>query len=244
MKRARLYRQISTRHLPRRKTAARTAPHHGIGDLRLGDPATGEELGITPPLSSASSSTTGTAGCAAAARGSPSSWPAARRRVRWHRRRDPDHRRVTRRQRQAAGHRTPSAVRPSARAGVHGPAAPGIAVLVHGLGVGDVLSPDGLILTNAHVAEPQAPGLAVAIGEPRSQLEQDPPYLTVELTTGPGVAGQGQRTGRGRSPSTATSTWPSCRSTPRATAPPSTPRPCTCRTSPSGTTPRSSSTRR
>jgi putative serine protease PepD len=54
-----------------------------------------------------------------------------------------------------------------------------------GWGSGTIISPDGLILTNAHVAEPQAAGLAVAIGEPGSQLEQDPPYLTVELTTGP-----------------------------------------------------------
>ena len=68
----------------------------------------------------------------------------------------------------------------------HRPAAAGFAVLIHlGWGSGTIISPDGLILTNAHVAQPQAPGLAVALGEPGSQLEQNPPYLTVELTTGP-----------------------------------------------------------
>jgi putative serine protease PepD len=54
-----------------------------------------------------------------------------------------------------------------------------------GWGSGDVIAPTGLILTNAHIAEPQASGLAVAVGEPGSQMEPNPPYLTVELTAGP-----------------------------------------------------------
>jgi S1-C subfamily serine protease len=54
-----------------------------------------------------------------------------------------------------------------------------------GWGSGTIIAPDGLILTNAHVAEPQAAGLAVALGEPGTQLDPNPDYLTVELTTGP-----------------------------------------------------------
>jgi putative serine protease PepD len=52
-------------------------------------------------------------------------------------------------------------------------------------GSGTLISPTGLILTNTHVAQPDAPGLAVAYVTPTVQPEADPPYLTVEMTTGP-----------------------------------------------------------
>jgi putative serine protease PepD len=52
-----------------------------------------------------------------------------------------------------------------------------------GSGSGTLLSPTGMILTNAHVAQPQAPGLAVALGQ--AQPGTNPPFLTVEMTTGP-----------------------------------------------------------
>jgi putative serine protease PepD len=156
--------------------------------LRLGDPATGDELGITPPLSSAQLE---------------------------HNR---DRRLLRRRVRLAAvtvgvavvaggvaaGVLTGvgSSTTPAKQAATTSSAAPSTPVLAHaeaatvrllqgspsshtGWGSGTIISPDGLILTNAHVAEPQAAGLAVALGQPGSQLEQNPPYLTVELTTGP-----------------------------------------------------------
>ncbi len=153
--------------------------------LRLGDPATGEELGITPPLSS----------------------------TELEHNRDRRLRRGRARMAVivAAGAAVSGGIAAVILTTVGSPSASGrppqgstlpVSALQHaeastvrllqgsqssytGWGSGTIISPDGLILTNAHVAEPQAPGLAVAIGEPGSQLEQDPPYLTVELTTGP-----------------------------------------------------------
>ncbi|HEY6791827.1 MAG TPA: trypsin-like peptidase domain-containing protein, partial [Trebonia sp.] len=154
--------------------------------LRLGDPATGEELGITPPLTSteidrnrerrvlrgrfrmiaAAVVIVGAAAALAAffltgtgnSASSQSPTPLA------------------------GG--TPETVLAHAEAATVR-LLQGSPASYTGWGSGDILTPTGLILTNAHVADPQAPGLAVAIGEPGSQLEPDPPYLTVELTTGP-----------------------------------------------------------
>jgi putative serine protease PepD len=154
--------------------------------LRLGDPATGEELGITPPLTSTEIDRnrerrvlrgrvrTIAAGVVAVAAVAAL----------------------------AAFFLTGTGKSPSSQSGA--PLAGGTpeAALAHaetatvrllqgspasytGWGSGDILTPTGLILTNAHVAEPHAPGLAVAIGEPGSRLDPNPPYLTVELTTGP-----------------------------------------------------------
>jgi putative serine protease PepD len=149
--------------------------------LRLGDPATGEELGITPPLSSTQ---------------------IAR-----------NHGRRIRGGRMRRGALVGVAVAAVAGLATYGffalrPAGGGLggavppSVLQHAeaasvrllmgspesatsSGSGTLISPTGLILTNRHVAEPQAPGSAVDMGHPRSQLESNPPYLTVEMTTGP-----------------------------------------------------------
>jgi putative serine protease PepD len=147
--------------------------------LRLGDPATGEELGITPPLSSTQIAHNhgrrilggrlrrgALAGVALAA---------------------------------AAGLATFGffALRPASSA-LNGDLR--TSVLRHaesatvrllmgsqadytGSGSGTLISSTGLILTNAHVAQPRAPGLAVALGQ--ALTEPNPSYLTVEMTTGP-----------------------------------------------------------
>jgi putative serine protease PepD len=155
--------------------------------LRLGDPATGEELGITPPLSStqleknrsrrarggrvrvgvlATAAIAIAAGLAAviavnAGNGSSSGPPASL----------------------LAGGLPVSVLRHAEASTVR--LLLGSPSSFTGWGSGTLISPTGLILTNAHVAEPQAPGAAVAEGIPASQLDPDPPYLTVELTTGP-----------------------------------------------------------
>ena len=151
--------------------------------LRLGDPATGEELGITPPLSStqlarnrgrrllagrvrvgaaAAAAVVVVAGLAAVA---------------------------------TAVTRSPTPARAGATLSdglpvtvLHKAEAAIVRLLIGsrssytGWGSGTLISPTGLILTNAHVAEPEAPGEAVAAGV--AQLGADPRYLTVELTTG------------------------------------------------------------
>jgi putative serine protease PepD len=156
--------------------------------LRLGDPATGEELGITPPLTSSQLA------------------------------RNQGRRILGSRVRQGAlvtvviavaaglaaviiaSVRTAAPASSAPRSTLSGGLQP--SMLQHaeaatvrlllgspanytGWGSGTLISSTGLILTNAHVAKPQAPGAAVAEGLPISQLGADPPFLTVELTTGP-----------------------------------------------------------
>jgi putative serine protease PepD len=153
--------------------------------LRLGDPATGEELGITPPLSSTELAHNrdrrvwrGRLRLAAIAAGGVA---------------------VAGGVAAALLLTVGTTATPKQTATTAGSAS---SVLQHaeastvrllmgskssytGWGSGTIIASDGLILTNAHVAEPQAAGLAVAIGEPGSQLDPNPDYLTVELTTGP-----------------------------------------------------------
>ena len=156
--------------------------------LRLGDPATGEELGITPPLSSsqlarnqsrrvlsgrmrrgalAAAVVAIVAGLAAFIIVSVQTTPPASRAPAG----------------TLSGGLQPSVLRHAEAATVR--LLLGSRSDYTGWGSGTLISPTGLILTNAHVAEPQAPGAAVAVGLPASQLGADPPFLTLELTTGP-----------------------------------------------------------
>ena len=145
----------------------------------LGDPATGEELGITPPLTSTQMAR--------------------------------NHGRRVLGGRMRRGALVGVAVAAAAGLATYGffaprPASSGLSgglqasVLRHaeaatvrllmgseadatGSGSGTVISPSGLILTNSHVAQPHAPGLAVSLEQP--QTDPNPPFLTVEMTTGP-----------------------------------------------------------
>lgn len=81
-------------------------------------------------------------------------------------------------------------------------------------GSGSIVSADGLVLTNAHVAQRTAPGLATLYGT-ETYNEEDPEQLVVSTTEGDGPAAAALRTSL---PLTATSTWPSCASSQLSTA--------------------------
>ena len=159
--------------------------------LRLGDPATGEELGITPPLSSTRLAhnrgrrirdgrvrMAALAGAAAVVAGVVAAVL------------------VTTQAPAAKPKPTPSTTVGTLSGGLQASVLQraetatvrlliGSPANYTGWGSGTLISPTGLILTNAHVAEPQASGAPVAMGLPATQLGSNPPYLTVEFTTGP-----------------------------------------------------------
>jgi putative serine protease PepD len=147
--------------------------------LRLGDPATGEELGITPPLTSTQIAHNHGrrvlggrirrgvfAGVAIAAVAGLATFGF-----------------VTLRSGESVGGPSASVLRHAQAATVR--LLMGSPTEATTDGSGTLISPTGLILTNAHVAEPNAPGLAVAYMDPSTRSETNPPYLTVMMTTGP-----------------------------------------------------------
>jgi len=150
--------------------------------LRLGDPATGEELGITPPLTTSQLARNRSrkiiggrvrvgalAAVAIAMVGALAGVLATT---------------------LGAGHSPgppasglpPASLRHAEAATVR--LLMGSTTAYSGWASGTLISSDGLILTNAHVAEPRAAGAAVMAGIPAGQLPPDPPFLTVELTDG------------------------------------------------------------
>jgi putative serine protease PepD len=153
--------------------------------LRLGDPATGEELGITPPLTSSQMAhihgrrMLGSRLCKGALAGAAVAAAAGLGTFLF----------FTLRSAPAPASALGGALQPAvlrhAEASTVRLVEAGTPPGVTGWGSGTMISPTGLILTNAHVAEPRASGAPVARATLPSQLDANPPYLTVEMTTGP-----------------------------------------------------------